>query len=260
MKNKISFFKKYFFCVALLFSQVTIALPIPPIETVAHWAVAGGIPFIQSSLALLWAKHEKLADLCNVGYIECSNTELVTFMKSVLDEIGLNAQEISIKKWKSNTGTLGVMHNNLIVINERFCLLLSKEELRGVLAHEAAHIINNDVNKRIYAGMLLTPLIHLGCRCAAYVGKLPYSLSPSTGLFEFLINRLLLLIYARFQEKNADLTVAKLLPDAIPGLIKSFANLHVIHDGNDYFDITHPLFSTRIAYLKEALKKLQKKE
>jgi Zn-dependent protease with chaperone function len=230
--------------------------PCVSLDTVSHWALAGG-PLFYMALYNLGLRNEKIAQKTDLSFIDCTNKELVERIRNILEKMGLPAQEIIIKKWANKATAvwipLKVFHNKLIVINEEHALSWSQEELEGWIAHEASHIINNDVNKVITASLLAPFLTHLLCRSIAYASNISYVLTAQSGSLELCISLFTFIMYLRYQEKNADLKAATLLPTSMTGLIKAFKHCQMIGGGNNYFDFTHPLLSTRITYLEKAL-------
>lgn len=258
MKNNVKFFCIWSLAGAFLFFQMTFPLSFPSLlKGVNHWSIAVSMPF-SIALDLLLLRYEKIFQKKGIILAECTHKELVERIRNVLKKMGLPYQEIIIKKWASNASSqspLAVFHNKLIVINEDYLLTLPQDAVEGVVGHEVAHILNNDVNKRIIVAFLTPLFTHVLCRSVAYLSNSPYLLSLENGLLELGINFFLIVTYIRFQEKRADLTAARLVPDALPGFIAFIKNFQTINGGDNYLDLTHPLLSTRLAYLEKELYK-----
>lgn len=148
---------------------------------------------------------------------------------------------------------------------------LTIKELEGVIAHETSHVKKNHVMKSV--GMFI--LIRLFCKLLIHLmdgepklttitilhnNNATYkygSIGITKGLISTLLAGILLLVYTRMNEKEADLTAVTVLDDPM-ALANALDKLSSIYDEKarliDWIKTlksTHPLMKDRKKYLEE---------
>lgn len=132
-----------------------------------------------------------------------------------------------------NAYALGGPDDAVIVLTEGLLRGMTLGEIAGILAHEVAHVHNNDIRAMIWAAAMqraisltsLVGLVSLGARHAATAGPAAVLLANAPALAQ-----LLCLALSRIRELDADAVALELIDDS-RALIAALDKLELHHTG-----------------------------
>jgi predicted Zn-dependent protease len=146
------------------------------------------------------------------------------------------------------------VHSGLIHVTE------NESELAGVMAHELAHISQQHVLRQISDSKRMMPLTIAGAIAAVAIGVPELILPALAGHQQSMLN------YSRQYEQEADrvgmqiLTKAHFDPQGMPNILDRMSVNLRYHNKPPEYLLTHPLFESRIADLRNRANSISYKQ